>query len=164
MSEIKGRLEHLEHTVYHLVERVEHLPAEVLYREPAPGEWPVMSTLAHLSELLPYWAQEAAAIAHAPGAAFGRTHDDPRRLGAITEHGRDSASDIALRIRDALRQCVLTLRAIPPEQWSSAGLHPRRGSMTVEQVVDDFLIAHAEEHAAQIQSTLDAVQGTREVA
>jgi uncharacterized damage-inducible protein DinB len=164
VTEIESRLDRLQTTVQRLVDRVEHLPADVLYREPAPGEWPVMSTLAHLSELLPYWAQEAAGIANAPGTAFGRTHDDPRRLGAIDEHGRDSAADIGAQIKSALADCVRILRTIPPELWSNAGMHPRRGSMSVEQVVDDFLISHADEHAAQIQSTLDALQGTREVA
>src|SRR5262249_45806082 len=79
----------LERTVHDLLGEIEALPADVLYREPVPGEWPVMSTLAHLAELLPYWAHEAADLARSPGKDFGRTHDDPRRLGAIAQHGHD---------------------------------------------------------------------------
>ena len=47
------RIQRIESSVQQLVSLIEGLPAEVLYREPQPGEWPVMSTLAHLSELLP---------------------------------------------------------------------------------------------------------------
>lgn len=123
-----------------------------------------MSTLAHLSELLPYWADEAARIARTPGVAFGRTHDDPRRLGAIDEHGRDSMAAIVPHVRAGLEHCVRTLRGIPAEAWSLAGEHPRRGSMTIDELVDDFLVEHAEDHARQIEATLDAIQSSREVA
>ena len=42
-----------------------------------------MSTLAHLAELLPYWARQAQLLERAPGTKFGRTHADPDRLSAI---------------------------------------------------------------------------------
>ena len=79
----EDRIAHVERIVRRLVSEIEQLPSEVLYREPEPGEWPVMSTLAHLEELLPYWAREAADLAKAPGKAVGRSHDDPRRIGAV---------------------------------------------------------------------------------
>src|SRR5207244_13356675 len=82
----KERTQRLEASVQRLLQEIERLPADVLYREPRPGEWPVMSTLAHVSELLPYWAHQAERIARSPGVAFGRTHDDPERVGAIDQH------------------------------------------------------------------------------
>lgn len=144
----------LERSVRQLLEEVERLPSMVLYREPQPGEWPVMSTLAHLEELLPYWAREAAQVAATPNQALGRTHDDPRRIGAIAEHGHDTLDAIVPRIRLALTECVRTLRSIPSDAWSRTGQHPRRGQMSVADVVQDFLVNHAEEHAAQIQAAL----------
>lgn len=150
----------LEHSVQELLGEVERLPSEVLYREPQPGEWPVMSTLAHLAELLPYWAGVAAQVAATPGQPLGRTHDDPGRLGAISEHGHDSLDTIVPRIRASLAECVATLRAIPPDAWSRTGQHPRRGTMSVADVVDDFLVKHAEEHAAQIQAALSEVRAS----
>ena len=150
----------LERSVRQLLDEVERLPAEVLYREPQPGEWPVMSTLAHLSELLPYWALEAAQVAESPGQPLGRTHDDARRLGAITEHGHDSLDAIVPRIRASLAECVATLRAVPPEAWTLTGQHVRRGPMTIADVVDDFLVKHAEEHAVQIQAALKDLQAS----
>lgn len=148
----------LEGSVRQLLEEVERLPSAVLYREPQPGEWPIMSTLAHLEELLPYWAHVAAQVAAAPGQPLGRTHDDPRRVGAIAEHGRDSLDAIVPRIRLALTESVATLRAIPSDAWGRTGQHARRGTMSVADVVDDFLVKHAEEHAAQIQAALKDLQ------
>jgi uncharacterized damage-inducible protein DinB len=160
VTQSEARIERLQRTVQRLLERVERLSPAVLYRAPQAGEWPVMSTLAHLSELLPYWAEQAALIARSPGTAFGRTHDDPDRLGAVEQHGRDTLADIAERIRTSLEQCVGTLRGIPPEAWTRSGQHARRGSMTVQQVVDEFVVAHAEEHAAQVEATLAALDAS----
>src|ERR1043166_663479 len=77
----EGHIASVENTVQQLLSEIERLPDDVLYREPAPGEWPVMSTLAHLAELLPFWAHQALGVAEAPEKPFGRTHSDPERLG-----------------------------------------------------------------------------------
>jgi uncharacterized damage-inducible protein DinB len=151
----------VETTVQQLLSDIEKLPAQVLYREPKPGEWPVMSTLAHLAELLPYWAHEAAEVAESPGKQFGRSLDDPRRVGAIEQHGHDSTQTIVPRIREALADCVHTLRAIRPEDWQAVGQHPTRGGMSVEQIVESFVCKHAAEHASQIQETLKAIQSSQ---
>jgi hypothetical protein len=148
----------VDHTVRQLLNEVESLPKDVLYGEPEPGEWPVMSTLAHLAELLPYWAHEAADLAAHPGKPVGRTHEDPRRLGAIEQHGHDSLPEILPQIRQGLEECVSTLRAIPEEGWSSAGPHVRGYSITASEIVERFVANHAEEHASQIHTTLEALR------
>jgi uncharacterized damage-inducible protein DinB len=155
---VEERITRLEASVHGLLEQIERLPAEVLYGEPAPGEWPVMSTLAHLAELLPYWAHQAERIASSPGAAFGRTHDDPQRIGAVAQHGRDSLDAIVPRIRASLSEAVTALRGLPADAWTRAGQHATRGTMTIEQLVDEFLVKHAEEHSAQIAATLHAIK------
>src|SRR5216684_2152068 len=93
------RIQRLERSVNQLILEIERLPADVLYRAPSEGEWPVMSTLAHLAELLPYWAHQAQGIASQPGKPFGRTHDDPDRIGAVDAHGHDSLDVAVNRIR-----------------------------------------------------------------
>jgi uncharacterized damage-inducible protein DinB len=153
------RIQRLEHSVNGLLDQIERLPADVLYRAPQAGEWPIMSTLAHLAELLPYWAHQAEGIARNPGQPFGRTHEDPDRVGAVEQHGHDSLDAMVPRLRASLDECVAALRALPEEAWSAAGQHPTRGSMTVEQLVDAFLVRHAEEHASQTQATLKALAG-----
>ena len=151
------RIQRLERSVNQLIQEIERLPADVLYRPPSEGEWPVMSTLAHLAELLPYWAHQATGIANRPGELFGRTHDDPDRIGAVAEHGHDSLDTAVGRIRFSLQECMRLLRALPAEAWSRAGQHPTRGPMTIEQLVDAFLVNHAEEHAIQIQTSVKSL-------
>jgi len=155
------RIERLERSVNQLILEIERLPADVLYRPPSEGEWPVMSTLAHLAELLPYWARQATGIAARPGEPFGRTHDDPDRIGAVKEHGQDSLDTAVKRIRASLAECVHVLRALPAEAWSRAGQHAIRGPMTIEQLVDAFLVNHAEEHAVQIEASVKSLAGAR---
>src|SRR5215471_5530274 len=111
----------VEQTVEQLLAEIESHPSEVLYREPTPGDWPVMSTLAHLAELLPFWAHEGAGLAKSPGKQVGRGLDDPRRVGPIEEHGRDSLEAMVPRVRAGLAECVATLRAIPSEVWQTRG-------------------------------------------
>jgi len=147
----------IQSTIEQLLGEIERLPADVLYREPAEGEWPVMSTLAHLEELLPYWAHEAADLAASPGRAIGRNLDDPRRVVPIAEHGHDSLDAIVPRIRVALGECLKTLRSIPADRWQVVGQHLHRGAMTPEQIVEAFLCNHTREHAAQIHTTLEAL-------
>ena len=136
------------------------LPEEVLYRAPTPGEWPVMSTLAHVVELMPYWARQAREVAARPrnGEPFGRTHDDPDRIGAVEQHGRDSLGAALERIRQALDETVRTLRAIPAEGWSRTARHANRGEMSVEAIVDQFLVSHVEEHLGQAREAIRAAQ------
>jgi len=157
----EDRIQRLQGSVRRLLADVERLPADVLYREPQAGEWPVMSTLAHVSEILPYWAHQAENITRNPGAPFGRTHEDPDRIAAVDQHSRDSLTAIAARIRAGLDESVSALRSLPADAWATAGQHPRRGSMTVEQVIDAFLLDHVEDHAAQIGATLAALSASR---
>jgi uncharacterized damage-inducible protein DinB len=155
------RIERLEASVQRLLVNVERLPADVLYREPSAGEWPVMSTLSHVAEILPYWAHQAELIARSPGTAFGRTHDDADRIGAIEQHRRDSLDAMVARIRAGLAESVSTLRRLPADGWTRAGQHPTRGSMTAEQVIDKLLLDHVEEHAAQVAATQAALATPR---
>ncbi len=153
-------IKRLEASVHSLIETVQGLPEELLYRAPNPGEWPVMSTLAHVVELMPYWSRQARAVAarERNGEPFGRTHDDPDRIGAVEQHGRDSLASALERIRGALGETVRTLRDIPAEGWSRTGRHANRGEMSVEAMIDQFLVSHVEEHLGQAREAIRAAQ------
>ena len=80
-----------------------------------------------------------------------------------TRNGSPPSSGIATRIRRrSWRGCVLPLeevgddaRAWDGETWRRLGSHPTRGEMTVERIVEEFIVNHLEEHADQ----LDALAG-----
>jgi uncharacterized damage-inducible protein DinB len=160
-SSTERRIERIQASVQRLIETVETLPSEILYREPTPGEWPVMSALAHVVELMPYWAHQARDVSMRPndGQRFGRTHDDPERIGAIQQHRRDSLDATLPRIRQALDETVRTLRAIPADGWRRSASHATRGDMSVEMIVDQFLVSHVEEHLNQARQAIRAVGG-----
>jgi hypothetical protein len=152
----------IEDTVDHLLAEIEQLPASVLYRAPEPGEWPVMSTLAHVAELLPFWAHQAAELAASPGKRVGRALDDPRRVDPIEQHGHDALDAMVARVRAGLTECLATLRAIPADGWQTRGSHPRHPSITVYELIERYACNHTAEHASQVQRTLRALEAAPE--
>ena len=117
-----------------------------------------MSTLAHLAELMPFWAHAGASIAASPGTHVGRALDDPRRIGPIEQHGHDTLDAMVPRVRAGLADCVATLRAIPTNAWQTRGSHPRHPSISAYELVETYVCNHAEEHATQIRTTLQSLE------
>lgn len=152
------RIARLQHIIKQLLDEVRNLPDEALYRDPPDGEWSIMRNLAHVAEMLPYWAHQAEAIARVPGERFGRTHDDPERIGAIEEHSNDVLEEVIARIQASADECIDVLRRLPPQAWSKSGLHPSRGEMSVEQMVDAFVVGHVAAHRQQVEAALAAVE------
>ena len=129
-------------------------PAEAdrRYAAPAADSWSAIEVLAHAVEFVPYWADQAAAVSARTDDAerpFGRTHDDPVRIAAVREHARDRYETLASRLGEVAERSASTLRAIHPADWSRTAVHARRGSMSVEQIVQQFLLDHLAEHTAQ---------------
>ena len=155
------RARRLEAAVEPLLRRAEGLGPELLYRAPSGGEWSVMKVLAHVAEVLPYWARRAREVAarEQDDRPFGRTADDPDRVAAVEQHAHDPLDAVMPRLHAGLAEATTTLRAIPREGWARTAHHARRGEMTVEQIVDQFLIAHVEEHAEQVQTVMDSLKG-----
>jgi uncharacterized damage-inducible protein DinB len=154
------RVARIQASVQRLVATVERAPAAPLERQPRPEDWSITQVLAHVAEILPYWSSQAREVAaRAPGDVrpYGRTHEDPDRIAAVEQHAHDSRENSLARVRASLDEAVGMLRAIPAEGWSRTALHARRGEMSVEQIVDQFLIDHLEEHCAQLEQTLAAV-------
>ena len=154
------RTSRIQTAVQQLTQTAEALPDKVLYAEPEPNEWPVMSILAHVVELMPYWAKQALEVSRRSqnGQPFGRTHDDPDRIGAVQQHGRDSLDSMLPRVQAACSEAVDLLAQIPPDGWARTARHANRGDMTVEQIVDQFLVTHVEDHLAQARAAISALQ------
>ena len=141
-----------------LLQRVEPLADEDLRRKPADGEWSVMQVLAHVAEMLPYWSRQAREIVarERDNEPFGRTQDDPGRIAAVEQHASDGLDIMLARLRSGLAEAVGTIRGLPPNAWARTGQHARRGEMTVDQIVQEFLVSHLDEHSQQIEATLSA--------
>ena len=157
--DVEQRTQRLQAAVDGLLRRVEGLGQEQLYRRPAPGDWTVMEALAHVAEILPYWSRQAREVAARAenNQPFGRTHEDPDRIAAVERHANDRLEQVLPRIRAGLAEATTTMRELPAEGWAKTARHQNRGEMTVADILDQFAIAHVEEHARQIETTLERV-------
>ena len=131
-------------------------PAALTGADPDSGErWDRGQVWAHLAEFIPYWIAQAGPVLRGQSSGdpvpFGRTKSDPERIGAIE---RDRREPVTVLWRDT-RADIAMLRAflgnMEPGQWEIRGLHPTRGPMTVDDLVERFLVGHLEEHADQLE-------------
>ena len=129
--------------------------AQRLRANPGESEWSAMQTLGHTVEMIPYWLSHCRTlIAAAEPPRFGRTLDAPERLAGV-EHGAAGTPDEFLRrLNDEVQAAATTIRHMSAAERGKTGLHLRRGEMTVADVIEVFIVAHAEEHLAQVQAAL----------
>lgn len=130
--------------------------------EPDPGgkeRWEAGQVWAHLAEFPPYWLAQARAIVAAAAddpVPFGRVKTDPERLAAIERDRHTDPMALLARVRGSLGEVTDTLRAWPPEAWGRRGLHPTRGVMGIEQIIERFVVEHLEEHADQLDALVSS--------
>lgn len=131
-----------------IAERFDHAPE---------ASWGPGELLAHVAEMLPYWQGEVERILAGPGAPvpFGRIGTDPVRTAII---GRDRTlpiGELYARVDDGLARWVGRLKELTPEQLAKVGLHPARGEMSVEAILERMIVSHIEEHVDQLEAILD---------
>ena len=124
----------------------------------APGQdaWSAMQTLGHVTEMIPYWLNQCRVLIAATGSPprFGRTAGSPERLAGVA-HGATASPDTLLgRLDEEVRAAASTIRKLSEAERSKRGLSPERGEVTVAEVIESFIVGHAEEHLAQVQAAL----------
>lgn len=126
--------------------------------DPDPGNderWEAGQIWAHLAEFPAYWfAQAERVIAQRtqPPVPFGRVKTDAGRLEAIERDRHTDPSALLGRVRASLAEITDSVRTWDDATWQMRGAHPVRGEMTVEQIVQTFIVEHLEEHADQLDS------------
>jgi len=155
----------VERLARRLLECLGPAPADRRYEAPAAESWSAIEALAHAVEFVPYWAAQAAAVAARSDTGdqpFGRTHDDPARIAAVREHANDRYEALAGRLDEVVSSSATTLGAIPRAGWTRTAVHARRGSMSVEQIVRQFILDHLDEHTAQATAAVKRVSTIQE--
>jgi hypothetical protein len=115
--------------------------------------WEAGQVWAHIAEFPPYWLAEAQRVASLPTnepVPFGRVKTDAGRLASIERERHTEPAALLERVRSSLAEVTDATRAFTPEEWSRRGLHPTRGEMTVQSIVERFIVDHLEEHADQL--------------
>ena len=124
--------------------------------EPDPTtdeRWEAGQVWAHIAEFPPYWLAEAQRVASLPTnepVPFGRVKTDAGRVAAIERERHTAPAALLERVRGSLADVTDATRAFTPAEWSRRGLHPTRGEMTVQSIVERFIVDHLEEHADQL--------------
>ncbi len=123
--------------------------------DPATGErWEAGQVWGHIAEFIQFWTEQAGDVVDAyqgDPVPFGRTRSDPSRTAGI-EQGLHTPPDVLWdEVQSDLTDFRRFLSALP-EGWSeTVGLHSSLGPIPTERILDDFVVGHLEEHAAQLE-------------
>jgi hypothetical protein len=121
--------------------------------DPDTGErWGRRQVLAHVAEMLPYWAEQAERVAAGDRVAFGRVSSNPERIGAIERDRHQDPARLLDRVGEGVGVVLALLERLDEEALARSGRHQTLGEMTVAAIVDRFLVAHLEEHAEQLEA------------
>jgi uncharacterized damage-inducible protein DinB len=144
--------------VYEEVARLLRDPGVAAQLRTAPGkdEWSAMQTLGHMTEMIPYWLSHCRVLIAATGEppTFGRTPGSPERLAGVA-HGAAADPDALLaQLQGEVRAAAGTIRKLSAAERGKRGVSSERGEMTVAEVLESFIVSHAEEHLAQVRAAL----------
>ncbi len=124
---------------------------------PGPeASWGPGEILAHVAEMLPYWLGQVDVVsaAEVQPAPFGRTADDPRRLGAIERDRLLRVGELIDRIETGASEYQRRLDGLDDRDLATIGVHPRVGEMSIGDILERFAAAHAEDHVLQIRDVV----------
>jgi len=158
-SDIVDRLDALE-------QRLRHHSRTKLSGLTEPDEggterWEAGQVWAHIAEFVPYWHQQLRSVVgeyDGTPVPFGRTKTDPGRIAAIEIGRNDAIADQMARTRDSIEALKRYVAGLTPIEWAAVGLHPTRGAMDGEQIVEHFIVDHLEEHADQLDGLKGSLQ------
>lgn len=125
---------------------------------PSENEWSAMQTVGHLAEMIPYWLSHCRALiaANAEPPRFGRTLDAPERLTGVERGAMGSPDELLRLLNDEIQAATNAIRQMSTAERGKKGIHHSRGEMTVADVVELLIVAHAEDHLAQVRAALKA--------
>ena len=121
------------------------------------ASWGPREVLAHVEEMLPFWLGEMERVIDGDGTtpkSFGRTADDPVRLGIIDRDRSLPLRVLFKRVDDGLRAWQERLPTLTDAERSRIGVHPRLGEMPAPAILDRFITGHAEDHIGQLNDIL----------
>jgi hypothetical protein len=129
--------------------------------EPSGERWDSGQVWAHIIELVPYWTAEMRKILAHPGPEplpFGRIKTDPGRISSI-EAGRSRAPAEHWRLAgEGLQEFRTFLGGLDQDDMAKQGMHPRLGAITIERIIEEMVVGHLEQHAAQLEGLADLLE------
>ena len=161
MDEVRRSVEDSYNRITQLVdEKLVKLEPGQLYQAPAENEWSLMQSLAHIVEIMPYWANEIDQLVKAPGQKFGRVMSDEKRLRAIAEHGRDELAEAQAALPGGYARLKEVLAGLTDADLAKTGIHSKYGEKPLEWHMREFVTNHLRNHLSQLQECLVIISRT----
>ena len=160
MDDLAGRLRDAGSQLLALREPLvagEPWPLSDAYGTEPEADWGPREVLAHVNEMLPYWATQLRLIVAgdpAEATPFGRISTDPTRIGRIAADRELAVGDLLDRIAAGLAIVEDVLAGLSPADLERRGVHSTRGELTVGESAQRFLVSHIAEHVEQLQAIL----------
>jgi hypothetical protein len=119
-------------------------------------EWSAMQILGHMIEMIPYWLANCRVLIAATEAPpqFGRSLDSPERLEGPERGATGTPEQIMRQLRDEVYAAMRVIRGMSSVERHKKGVHLSRGEMTVADIIEIFIVSHAEGHLAQVRATI----------
>jgi len=123
------------------------------------ASWGPREVLAHTCEMLFYWMGEYERIVEANrargnGIPFGRTATDAVRIGILERDRTVPLRELFARIDLGIGRWEARLATGTAGEGDAVGLHPSRGEMTADQVRDQMIVSHLQDHIDQLERIL----------
>ena len=122
------------------------------------ASWGPREVLAHVAEMLPFWLGELERVVEGGAGGgttpFGRSADDPIRIGSLARDRTLPLRVLFARIDAGLRAWEDRLASLTDDEQARPGLHPRLGEMPATDILERFVVGHAEDHVAQLETIL----------
>ena len=122
---------------------------------PDANTWSALQVIGHMTEMIPYWLSHCQTlIAANEPPHFGRSANAPERLAGVERGASANPDELLAALQAEVQAARRTIRAMSATQRSKRGINTRQGEMTVADVIELFIVAHAEEHLAQVRAVL----------
>ena len=125
-------------------------PAEASAGSARGGEWAIIELLAHLPDVDRYYLSQAQKIRDVPGHTFVYFDEEAWARENADALERD-AHAIKLAMAAAHEGVVRWARSLTPEELERQGGHPRRGSISVREMLQR-IANHDRAHTEQVRA------------
>ncbi len=117
---------------------------EQLTARPVPGRWSTLEVVCHLADFEPVFAERMKRIIALGDTPLLLAADENLFAKALRYHDRDAEEEVTL-IESTRRQMARIIRGLTAEQLRAAGVHNKRGLITLEQTIQ-AAIDHIRHH------------------
>jgi PAS domain-containing protein len=130
--------------------------AERFGHEPE-ASWGPPEVLAHVGEMLTFWLGESIRVAKSPEqpVPFGRLATDDIRIGLIARERTLPLEALFETVAAGVERWDRRLGRLTVDEAARRGVHATVGEVTVEGLVDRFVLGHFEEHVRQLETIME---------